>query len=73
MDDVPHGVGRSITNFDTYVGEFTFGLRNGTGMLEHADGRVYEGNFFHGKASGHGVMDFAGGERYEGAFRAGMM
>mmetsp|Transcript_16752 Transcript_16752/g.40050 ORF Transcript_16752/g.40050 Transcript_16752/m.40050 type:complete len:151 (+) Transcript_16752:1198-1650(+) len=56
-----HGYGRasfSISNGDSYEGEYKFDQRHGTEVYRWNDGRIYDGQFSEDKRHGKGVLAF---------------
>ena len=80
-----HGLGKAIFgNGDVYEGEFSDGVREGSGTYTYASPPVeegeepippkamYEGTWKAGLRSGVGVLTYTGGTKYQGHFKEGV-
>lgn len=54
-----------------YEGEFENNVKNGTGILEYADGQLFEGTFRHGYPEGFGRSVTLNGDKYNGNWLRG--
>ena len=54
-----------------YIGEFSYGKRDGTGILTFPDGETYVGEWKDDKFHGQGTYRFADGRSYVGEFKDG--
>jgi hypothetical protein len=51
----------------------TFGIGDGNGTQEYAEGNRYTGNFSNGERTGNGTFEWVNGEKYEGNWEHGEM
>lgn len=72
-----HGMGKLTytandeCNLKYYEGEFTSGVRQGTGTLVFNDGAWYRGGFVAGLFEGKGEYHFVNGDKFVGLFKKG--
>ena len=52
-----------------YEGEYSRGLKEGTGTFIYPDGSQYEGEWKRGIRDGHGKYTYVNGDWYEGSWR----
>jgi hypothetical protein len=64
-----HGYGRcSLSDGDTYEGEYNFDFRHGKGNFRWPNGQSYEGSWSEAKRHGQGVFTWPNGDLYDGEF-----
>ena len=60
------------TSGNVYEGNYSNGLREGTGVFRYANGDSYVGSFKNDKREGKGVFTYADGDSYDGEFKNGL-
>ena len=56
----------TFINGDQYTGEYSKGLKHGSGSYTYASGHTYTGEWENNEPSGEGVFTFDNGDRYVG-------
>ena len=56
-------------NGDTYVGEWSYGRRDGKGVYTYSDGDTYDGEWVNNKFQGKGVYTYSDGTKVEGIWK----
>ena len=65
------GAGVYTSAAGAYTGSYSENLRDGSGVMDYADGGRYEGSWSKGYRHGGGIYDFPNGDYYDGSWAAG--
>ncbi len=66
LDSLRSGFGTFTKNGVVYEGNWSKGLRHGSGVLTHKSGTFYKGEFEHGHKQGKGRIEYPNGNYYDG-------